>query len=82
MYPGAFVDTQPDKPAFVMASSGAVTTYRQLDAAANRLSRLLRSAGVQPGDHVAFCMENHPRYLEMRGAATTPARSTRPRRRA
>ena len=48
-----------------MASTGAVTTYRQLDDAANRLSRLLRAAGVQPGDHVAFCMENHPRYLEV-----------------
>ena len=65
MYPGAFVDRQPDKPAFVMASTGAVTTFAELDAAANRLSRLLRAAGVQPGDHVAFCMENHPRYLEV-----------------
>ena len=65
MYPGAFVETQPDKPAIVMASTGAVTTFAELDAAANRLSRLLRQAGVQPGDHVAFCMENHPRYLEV-----------------
>src|SRR4029079_13683954 len=44
---------------------GAVITFAELDAAANRLSRLLREAGVQPGDHVAFCMENHPRYLEV-----------------
>jgi long-chain acyl-CoA synthetase len=65
MFPGAFVDTQPDKPAYVMASTGAVTTFAELDAAANRLSRVLRAAGVQPGDHVAFCMENHPRYLEV-----------------
>ncbi len=65
MYPGAFVETQPDKPAIVMASTGAVTTFAELDAAANRLSRLLRNAGVQPGDHVAFCMENHARYLEV-----------------
>jgi acyl-CoA synthetase (AMP-forming)/AMP-acid ligase II len=65
VYPGAFVETQPDKPAYVMASTGAVTTYAELDAAANRLARLLRAAGVEPGDHVAFCMENHPRYLEV-----------------
>ncbi len=65
MFPGAFVETQPDKPAIVMASSGAVTTFAELDAAANRLSRVLRAAGVQPGDHVAFCMENHPRFLEV-----------------
>jgi len=65
MYPGAFVETQPDKPAIIMASTGDVTTFAELDAAANRLSRLLRAAGVQPGDHVAFCMENHPPYLEV-----------------
>jgi long-chain acyl-CoA synthetase len=65
MYPGAYVESQPDKPAIVMAATGAVTTFAELDAAANRLSRVLRAAGVQPGDHVAFCMENHPRYLEV-----------------
>jgi acyl-CoA synthetase (AMP-forming)/AMP-acid ligase II len=65
MYPGAYVDSQPDKPAVLMASSGAGQTFAELDAAANRLSRVLRDAGVQPGDHVAMCMENHPRYLEV-----------------
>ena len=65
MYPGAYVDTHPDKPAIIMAATGDVTTFAELDAAANRVARLLRSAGVQPGDHVAFCMENHPRYFEV-----------------
>ncbi len=65
MYPGKFVATTPDKPAVIMAGSGATQTYAELDAAANRLSRLLRDAGLQPGDHVAICMENHPRYLEV-----------------
>jgi acyl-CoA synthetase (AMP-forming)/AMP-acid ligase II len=65
MYPGAHVASQPDKPAVIMASTGAVQTFAELDAAANRLSRVLRAAGVQPGDHVAICMENHPRYLEV-----------------
>ncbi len=40
-------------------------TYAELDAAANRLANHLRAIGVRPGDHVAFCMENHPRYLEV-----------------
>ena len=40
-------------------------TFAELDAGANRLSRLLRDAGLQPGDHVAMCMENHPRYFEV-----------------
>ena len=40
-------------------------TYRELDAAANRLSQLLYAAGLRPGDHICFCMENHPRFLEV-----------------
>ena len=48
-----------------MAGSGFAQTFAELDAAANRLSRLLRTVGVQPGDHVAICMENHDRYFEV-----------------
>ena len=64
MYPGAYVGEAPDRPAVVMAGSGWVQTYAELDAAANQLSRVLHDAGLRPGDHVALCMENHPRYLE------------------
>ncbi len=48
-----------------MAGTGATQTFAEIAAAANQLSRLFRSAGLQPGDHVALCMENHPRYLEI-----------------
>jgi long-chain acyl-CoA synthetase len=65
MYPGAFVATTPDKLAVVMGGSGFTQTFAELDAAANQLSHVLRNAGVQPGDHVAVCMENHDRYLEV-----------------
>ncbi len=65
MYPGAYLSTTPDKPALVMAMSGFTQTFAELDAAANRVSRLLRASGVQPGDHVAVCMENHDRYFEV-----------------
>ena len=63
MFPGAHAETTPDKPAVVMGGSGQVITYRELDDEANRLARVLREAGLQPGDHVAFCLENHPRFL-------------------
>jgi long-chain acyl-CoA synthetase len=63
MYPGAHAETRPDHPAVVMAGDGRTITYRELDDEANRLSQLFRSLGLQPGDHVAFCMENHPRFL-------------------
>ena len=65
MYPGAHAATTPDKPAVIMGETGETTTYAELDAGANRLSQLLHAAGLRPGDHVAFCLENHPRYLEI-----------------
>lgn len=65
MYPGEHASRTPDKVAYVMATSGQEVTYRQLDDGANRLSQLLRAHGLRPGDHVALCLENHPRYLEV-----------------
>ena len=63
MYPGDFAATTPDKPAVIMATSGEVVTYAELDAEANRLSRVFRAAGLQAGDHVALCLENSARFL-------------------
>jgi long-chain acyl-CoA synthetase len=65
MYPGTFAARTPDKPAVIMATGGQVITYAELDAEANRLSRVLRAAGLQPGDHVALCLENHSRFLSI-----------------
>jgi acyl-CoA synthetase (AMP-forming)/AMP-acid ligase II len=65
MFPGSFAATSPDKPAVLLASSGEVITYRQLDEEANRLSQLFRAAGLQAGDHIALCLENHPRFLSV-----------------
>jgi acyl-CoA synthetase (AMP-forming)/AMP-acid ligase II len=65
MFPGAHLASHADKPAVVMGGSGFTQTFAELDAAANRLSRLLRAAGLRRGDHVAICMENHDRYLEV-----------------
>lgn len=60
MLPGAH---PPDRVAIVMASSGATMTYGELDAQANRLARLFRDCGLEPGDHVAFTAENSPEFL-------------------
>ena len=65
MFPGVHAIATPDKPAYIMASTGRVITYEELDDAANRLSQLFHSLGLRPGDHVALCMENHERYLEI-----------------
>ncbi|QXC62694.1 AMP-binding protein [Aquihabitans sp. G128] len=65
MHPGIHAATAPDRPAIVMAGSGEALTYGELDERANRLSNLFRSLGLQPGDHVAICVENHVRFLEL-----------------
>jgi acyl-CoA synthetase (AMP-forming)/AMP-acid ligase II len=65
MFPGRVAETTPDQLAIVMAGSGASLTYRQLDEGANRVSQLLASHGLKPGDHVAICLENHPRFFEV-----------------
>ena len=59
MYPGAH---PADRPAVTFAPSGTTLTYGALDAAANRVSRLLRAAGLRPGDHIALCVENSPEF--------------------
>ena len=65
MYPGHYALANPDRPAIIQAATGEVTTFAELDAAANRLARVFHELGLRPGDHVALCMENHPRYLEV-----------------
>ena len=62
-YPGRWAVEFPDRPAIVMTGSGETMTYGELDAEANRISRLFRSLGIQAGDHVAFCMENRIEFL-------------------
>lgn len=48
-----------------MAGTGQVITFAELDDEANRIARLLHDAGLRPGDHIAFCLENHPRFLPL-----------------
>src|SRR5687767_4113527 len=69
MHPSVHSRSQPDKPACIMAGSGEVVTYRQLEERSNQGAHLLRSLGLRRGDVVALCMENHPRYLEIAWAA-------------
>ncbi|HVF73613.1 MAG TPA: AMP-binding protein [Acidimicrobiales bacterium] len=64
MHPGTHAATQPDKPAYVMAGSGDVVTYRQLDEGANRLAQVLWDRGLRPGDSICICMENNATFIE------------------
>ncbi len=76
MFPGAYArgaNATPDKPAVVMAASGQVITYRELDDGSMRIARLLRRRGLEPGSSVAILLENHPRFFEVCWAAQRSA---------
>ena len=78
LQPGTHAETKGDAPAVIMAGSGETVTYRDLDERSKQVAQLLRSAGLQPGDHIGVMMENHPRYFEVfwgaqrAGLYTTP----------
>ena len=64
MYAGEHLERHPDRPAFIMASTGDVVTYREYEERANRLAHLLRDHGLRRLDHLSIFMENNDRYLE------------------
>ena len=64
-FPGANPATKPDHPAYIMGSTGRAISYKELDDAANQISQLIRACGVERGEHVAFCLENHPDFFKI-----------------
>jgi len=63
MFPGHHAEATPDKLAIILAETGEVMTYAELDDYANRLANTFQAAGLVPGDHIALCMENRLEYL-------------------
>ena len=52
MHPGAHAQTQPDRPAIVMGSTGKTQTYAELDAASNRGAQLFRKLRLRTAHQV------------------------------
>src|SRR5213078_2771021 len=65
MHPRAIAEDAPDRPAIIMASDGAVTTFAELDARSNQFAQLLRARGVEQRGSIVIFAENHPRFLEI-----------------
>ena len=65
MHPYRHAAATPDKPAIIVAETGAVTTYAELDAASNRAAHFFRAKGLQADDAVAFFLENTPDYFSL-----------------
>ncbi|MBW2369628.1 MAG: AMP-binding protein [Deltaproteobacteria bacterium] len=68
-FPRTYAEKTPEKPAYIMAGSGKVVTYAQLEKRANRCAHLFRKFGLTTGDHIAIFMENNVRFLEIIWAA-------------
>ncbi len=68
MYAGHRFSQHPERPAFIMASTGVTVTYQQFEERTNRLAHFLRAQGLKRRDHYAIFMENNHRYLECDGA--------------
>ena len=58
-----WAEQQPDRAAVV--SEHGDRTFAELDAAANRLVRVLRDAGLASGDAVALLCPNRPEFVEV-----------------
>ncbi|MDG1473307.1 MAG: AMP-binding protein, partial [Porticoccaceae bacterium] len=69
MYIGDLAKQTPDKAAYIMAGSGEIVTYKQLNERSCQTSQLFRSLGLRTGDHIALLMENNARFLEICKAA-------------
>jgi acyl-CoA synthetase (AMP-forming)/AMP-acid ligase II len=67
--PGFHAARDPQRPAIVMAGSGEVVTYAELESRTARAARALRAAGLRPGDHVALLLDNRAAMLELAWAA-------------
>ena len=65
MHPGVLAEKYPDKPAYVISSSGHTVTYKQLDETSNQGAQLFRKLGLKRGDHIAILLENHERFLQI-----------------
>jgi long-chain acyl-CoA synthetase len=69
VYPGHWAKEKPDTAAVVMAGSGEMRTWRELDDRSNRLAQFWWAAGLRPGDHVAIFSDNRREYFDVAWAA-------------
>ena len=47
MYPGKLAKKYEDRPAFIMASTGEIVTYKEFEARSNQLAHFFREEGLK-----------------------------------
>jgi long-chain acyl-CoA synthetase len=65
MHPYIHARENPDKAAVIVAESGEVVTFAELDRASNRAAHMFRAHGLRAGDRIALLMENTPDYFAL-----------------
>lgn len=68
-FPDTHAAADPDRPAYIMADSGAVVTYSELVDDSRDIAKLLWSRGIRHGDCVAVLMENSASFPKIAWAA-------------
>jgi long-chain acyl-CoA synthetase len=69
MRPDDHADRASDAAAVIVPATGQRISYRAMVDQSRRLANVLRSRGLEPGDHVAILMTNVPEYFEVVWAA-------------
>jgi fatty-acyl-CoA synthase len=64
LFPLKPVTPDPQKVAVQICETGEQLSFAQLDHGANRVARVLRSLGIQQGDHVALLLPNGLDFLK------------------
>ncbi len=65
MHPFHHAANQPETPAIIMATSGAMLTYPGLEARSNQAAQLYRERGLKRGDTIAIFLENCLDFLPL-----------------
>jgi long-chain acyl-CoA synthetase len=69
MHPRFHAQSQPDKPAIIMAATGQCITYAELERRANQAAHALRGLGLANGDAIAIACDNRPEFFDIYWAA-------------
>lgn len=69
MHPYIHAENTPDKPAFIMATTGQSVTYKELEDRSNQAAQYFRSVGLKKGDAIVIFLENNIRFFEVCWAA-------------
>jgi long-chain acyl-CoA synthetase len=65
MHPFLHAQSHPDKPAVIMAETGQIITFAELEAASNKVAQLIRARGLGRGDVVAYMVGNEAEYYAL-----------------